>query len=138
VDVDVDAGEDAGKDTVFGAMQKFFSTGRCGAMITTIVASIAWQLVTSAFPIAFLSNPFTYIFLRMHLSVFGDDWLVSALRHGFSLGSTKQLLVSSAHWNRRPRNVLLSTTLMMQPIFVWELDTAWLSSPALLRLHPHR
>jgi silicon transporter len=66
LNVDVDAGE----ETVFGvsgAMQKFLNTGLCGAIITTIVASIAWQLVASAFPIVFLSNPFTYIFLRICL-----------------------------------------------------------------------
>jgi hypothetical protein len=51
----------------FDAWQKFFNTGLLGAIITTIVASIAWQLVASAFPIAFLSNPFTYIFLRICL-----------------------------------------------------------------------
>jgi hypothetical protein len=44
-------------------LQNFVNTGLCGAIITTIVASISWQLVASAFPIAFLSNPFTYIFL---------------------------------------------------------------------------
>jgi len=57
-------------DTIFGvspAVQKFFNLGFLGALITTIVASIAWQLVASAFPIAFLSNPFTYILLRLCL-----------------------------------------------------------------------
>jgi silicon transporter len=66
LNVDVDAGE----ETLWGvsaAWQKFFNTGLLGAIITTIVASIAWQLVASAFPIAFLSNPFTYIFLRICL-----------------------------------------------------------------------
>jgi silicon transporter len=66
LDVDVDAGE----ATLWGvsdAWQKFFNTGLLGAIITTIVASIAWQLVASAFPLIFLSNPFTYIFLRICL-----------------------------------------------------------------------
>ena len=61
---------DAGEETIFGVstgIQKFFNLGFLGALITTIVASIAWQLVASAFPIAFLSNPFTYIFLRICL-----------------------------------------------------------------------
>ena len=57
-------------DTIFGVspgVQEFFNLGFLGALITTIVASIAWQLVASAFPIAFLSNPFTYILLRLCL-----------------------------------------------------------------------
>jgi silicon transporter len=65
LDIDPDSGE-----TMFGvspAVQKFFNLGFLGALITTIVASIAWQLVASAFPIAFLSNPFTYILLRLCL-----------------------------------------------------------------------
>ena len=57
-------------ETMFGVsrpIQSFFNLGFLGALITTIVASIAWQLVASAFPIAFLSNPFTYILLRLCL-----------------------------------------------------------------------
>jgi hypothetical protein len=65
LDIDPDSG-----DTLFGvspAVQKFFNFGFLGALITTIVASIAWQLVASAFPIAFLGNPFTYLLLRLCL-----------------------------------------------------------------------
>jgi len=63
-----------GGETLWGvspATQTFFNMGFLGALITTIVASIAWQLVASAFPIAFLSNPFTYIFLRICLFLEG-------------------------------------------------------------------
>ena len=59
-----------GQGNVFGvsdAAQDFFNTGLLGALITTILGSISWQLVASAFPIAMLSNPFTYIFLRICL-----------------------------------------------------------------------
>jgi silicon transporter len=65
---------DAGEPTLWGvsaATQRFFNMGFLGALITTIVASIAWQLVASAFPIAFLSNPFTYILLRFALFLEG-------------------------------------------------------------------
>merc|ERR1719272_2821942 len=51
--------------------QKFFETGLLGALITTIVASIAWQLIASAFPMAFLSTPVTYVLLRFCL---GLEW----------------------------------------------------------------
>lgn len=70
LDIDVDAGD----ETLWGVSkgtQNFFNMGFLGALITTIVASIAWQLVASAFPIAFLSNPFTYIFLVICLCLEG-------------------------------------------------------------------
>merc|ERR1712113_1094329 len=56
-----------GDENIFGyndAVQTFFETGLLGALITTIVASIMWQLVASAFPMAFLSTPLTYVLLR--------------------------------------------------------------------------
>lgn len=62
LDIDPDVGE-----TLFGVSsgtQAFFNLGFLGALITTIVGSIGWQLVASAFPIAFLGNPLTYVLLR--------------------------------------------------------------------------
>jgi hypothetical protein len=59
-----------GEPNIFGVsdwVQNLFNTGLLGAVITTILGSISWQLVASAFPIAFLSNPFTYILLRICL-----------------------------------------------------------------------
>jgi silicon transporter len=59
-----------GDDNIFGVpdgLQAFFETGLLGALITTIVASITWQLVASAFPMAFLSTPVTYVLLRFCL-----------------------------------------------------------------------
>merc|ERR1712003_208250 len=56
-----------GDENIFGyndGVQTFFETGLLGALITTIVASIMWQLVASAFPLAFLSSPLAYILLR--------------------------------------------------------------------------
>lgn len=49
---------------VSDGFQSFLNTGLLAALITTIIGSIAWQLVASAFPIAFLSNPVVYFFLR--------------------------------------------------------------------------
>ena len=66
INVDVDAGE----DTIFGVSngaQRFFNTGLLGALITTIVGSLSWQLVASTFPVAFLSNYCVYILLRFCL-----------------------------------------------------------------------
>ena len=59
-----------GETNVFGVsdnVQKLFNTGLLGALITTIVGSIAWQLVASCFPVAFFSSPVTYVFLRIAL-----------------------------------------------------------------------
>lgn len=52
---------------IFGVsdtVQRFMNTGLLGALITTIVGSIAWQLIASAFPLSFLANPLTYALLR--------------------------------------------------------------------------
>merc|ERR1719189_579329 len=48
-------------------VQAFLNTGLHAAVITTIVASISWQLVASAFPLAFMNSPVTYILLRICL-----------------------------------------------------------------------
>jgi hypothetical protein len=63
-----------GDENIFGVRdltQSFFETGLLGALITTIVASIAWQLVASAFPMTFLSTPITYVLLQFCL---GLEW----------------------------------------------------------------
>merc|ERR1711966_356930 len=57
-------------ENIFGiqdSAQEFLNFGFHGAVITTILASISWQLAASAFPIAFLNNPFTYILLCVAL-----------------------------------------------------------------------
>jgi len=61
-----------GDENIFGVsdgLQTFFETGLLGALITTIIASITWQLVASAFPMAFLSTPLTYFLLRLCLLI---------------------------------------------------------------------
>jgi len=55
---------------VFGVpdgLQEFLNTGLHAAVVTTIVGSISWQLVASAFPFMFLNNPLTYILLHICL-----------------------------------------------------------------------
>ena len=54
---------------VSDGFQTFLNTGLMAALITTIAASVVWQLVASAFPIAFLSNPFVYFMLRFCLAL---------------------------------------------------------------------
>ena len=60
-------GEDENVFGVSDAVQNFFNTGLLGAVITTNLGSISWQLVASAFPLAFLSNPLVYVLLRICL-----------------------------------------------------------------------
>jgi Silicon transporter len=70
-----------GEPTVFGVSegtQKFFNTGLLGALIVTIVASIAWRLAGQAFPIFFLSTPPAYIFLRICMGLEGSGMLNGA------------------------------------------------------------
>jgi len=58
------------EENIFGVsdpIQRMFNMGFMGALTTTILGSIAWQLVAGQFPIAFLSNPIVYIFLQAAL-----------------------------------------------------------------------
>jgi len=69
---------------VSDGVQKFFETGFLGALITANVASIAWQLVASTFPLAFLGNPLAYFLLRLCLLVeatgmASGSWVLAAL-----------------------------------------------------------
>lgn len=74
-------------ENIFGvpdSVQEFFNTGLLGAIITTEVASITWQLVASAFPVAFLSNPLCYILLRVCLlleatGICSGTWVIAAI-----------------------------------------------------------
>merc|ERR1712134_162822 len=80
-------GIDEGESNIFNVRQgtaDLFATGLLGAFITTIVASISWQLVASAFPIAFLSSPITYILLRWCLflestGICAGAWTIAAV-----------------------------------------------------------
>ena len=60
----------ADDENIFGVSdsgQELFNTGLLGAVVTTILASISSQLVASASPLGFLSNPLVYFFLRICL-----------------------------------------------------------------------
>jgi len=68
VNVDVETDEN-----IFGVsdfiQKNLLNLGFMGAITTTILGSIAWQLVASSFPIAFLSNPIVYVFLQLALAL---------------------------------------------------------------------
>jgi len=66
----VDLEED--EENIFGvpdSIQQVFNTGLLGAFVLTILGSISWQLVASAFPLAFIQNPLTYFLLRICLAL---------------------------------------------------------------------
>ena len=83
--VSVKMAENAGN--LFGVkdgIQALFDSGLLGALFFTIVGSISWQLVAAAFPIAFMSNPVTYILLRIALAieftgVCNGAWVLAAI-----------------------------------------------------------
>jgi hypothetical protein len=57
-------------NNIFGvsdSAQAFLNYGFQGAVITTILASISWQLAASAYPIAILNTPFCFILLNIAL-----------------------------------------------------------------------
>jgi len=59
-------------NNIFGvsdSAQAFLNYGFQGAVMTTILASITWQYAASAFPIAFMNSPVTYVLLLVALSL---------------------------------------------------------------------
>ena len=99
----VDVADD-GSENVFGASEGFqalFNTGLLGAFITTIVASISWQLVASAFPMAFLSNPITYFLLRWCLllestGICAGAWVIAAVHKKFAGFQRDEVYIGTA------------------------------------------
>jgi len=65
--INIDIGNEENIFGVSDPIQKMFNLGFMGALVTTILGSITWQLVAGAFPIGFLSNPVVYIFLQCAL-----------------------------------------------------------------------
>ena len=62
--LDIEVGVDKNIFGVPDGLQNFFNTGLLGALITTIVASLAWRIIASSFPLPFLSNPLIYLIIR--------------------------------------------------------------------------
>jgi hypothetical protein len=77
----------AGEENILGVsdgLQTFLELGFQGALVTTILGSISWQLVASAFPIEFLTFPGTYILLRLCLwleatGICSGAWVLAAI-----------------------------------------------------------
>lgn len=114
LDVAVGTGEN-----IFGvsdSVQAFFNTGLLGAVITTIVASLAWRIVASSFPIPFLSNPAIYIIIRICLilekcGICSSAWILSRYQKiAFGYQPDNVYLegdepITSAPTNRRDKDI---------------------------------
>ncbi|CAB9503665.1 expressed unknown protein [Seminavis robusta] len=93
-----------GDENILGVsdgLQSFFETGLLGALITTIVASITWQLVASAFPMAFLSTPLTYVLLRFCLflewtGICQGAWVVALVHRKIARFKRDEVYVGTA------------------------------------------
>lgn len=70
--LDVTVGEGENIFGVSDGMQSFLNTGLHAALLMAILGSSTWKLAASAFPVAFVNTPFTYILLYMGLFL---DWL---------------------------------------------------------------
>ena len=61
--------EEDGKN-IFGVsngFQRFLDTGLLGAVVLTIIGSLAWRIIASSYPLAFMSNPIVNIIIRVCL-----------------------------------------------------------------------
>jgi len=119
---------EVGEENIFQAstgLQKLFDTGLLGAFITTIVASISWQLVASAFPIAFLSSPITYILLRWCLflestGICAGAWVIAAIHRSISGFQRDEVYIGTAEERAKmemsdhPQNLELGTGHMVK------------------------
>eukprot|EP00566_Odontella_aurita_P000753 CAMPEP_0113573476 /NCGR_PEP_ID=MMETSP0015_2-20120614/26638_1 /TAXON_ID=2838 /ORGANISM="Odontella" /LENGTH=549 /DNA_ID=CAMNT_0000476557 /DNA_START=284 /DNA_END=1933 /DNA_ORIENTATION=- /assembly_acc=CAM_ASM_000160 len=70
---------------VSDGLQNFFNTGLLGAIITTIVASLAWRIVAATFPLKFMSNPLIYLIIRFCLilektGICSASWLLALMQ----------------------------------------------------------
>lgn len=70
--LDVTVGEGENIFGVSDGVQQFLNTGLHAALLMTILGSSSWKLAASAFPVAFVNTPFTYVLLYIGLFL---DWI---------------------------------------------------------------
>jgi len=84
-----------GEENIFGVsngFQAFFDTGLLGAVVLTIIGSLAWRVVAFSFPIAFMSNPLIYVIINICLfleliGICSIAWVLASI-HKFIAGYT--------------------------------------------------
>lgn len=93
-----------GESNIFGMsdqFQEFFDTGLLGALVVTIIGSIMWRLAASAFPLAFLSTPISYVLLNICLGleltgVCTASWVVAMIHKNFVRNKNDEVYVGTA------------------------------------------
>lgn len=82
-----------GEENIFGVpdgFQSFLDTGLLGAVVLTILGSLAWRIIASSFPIAFMSNPLIFVIINICLflesiGVCSAAWILARI-HKMLLG----------------------------------------------------
>mmetsp|Transcript_10469 Transcript_10469/g.26396 ORF Transcript_10469/g.26396 Transcript_10469/m.26396 type:complete len:553 (-) Transcript_10469:96-1754(-) len=120
--INVDIGNEENIFGVSDPIQRMFNLGFMGAITTTILGSIAWQLVAGSFPIAFLSNPIVYIFLQAALfleatGICSAAWFLAVLQRkacGFQFDEvyigTPEERAAKGHADEAEAELVLGTT----------------------------
>lgn len=67
---------------VSDGFQEFLDTGLLGAIILTVVGSLAWRVIASSFPLLFMSNPILYVIIRAcfvleAIGICAVSWLIA-------------------------------------------------------------
>jgi len=94
---------------IFGVQdgaQELFNTGLLGALMLTILGSISWQLVASAFPLPFMQSPITYFLLRWCLFLEGTGicqgaWVIAAVHKKISGFQRDEVYIGTAEERKK-------------------------------------
>jgi len=70
--LDVPVGEGENIFGVSDGVQAFLNSGLHAALLMTVLGSSTWKLAASAYPVAFVNTPFTYVLLYLGLFL---DWI---------------------------------------------------------------
>merc|ERR1712242_150802 len=98
-----------GEENIFGvndSAQELFNTGLLGALFLTIMGSISWQLVASAFPLAFMQNPITYYLLVIALGLEATGicqgaWVLAAIHRKISGFQRDEVYIGTAEERKK-------------------------------------
>jgi len=98
-----------GDPNIFGVRdgaQELFNTGLLGALMLTILGSISWQLVASAFPLPFMQSPITYVLLRWCLfleatGICQGAWVIAAVHKKISGFQRDEVYIGTAEERKK-------------------------------------